>query len=162
MSKISSLGLSGPKTNKSFVVRVDLVLSKVRLLISFPKNLVVELWKIEIIRFLGVGGANASLYFILLLSFILLTGEYYLAVGVSQIIMAIIAYINFSWWSFGHKLNVKKFLKFCLAHFILFCTSSALVFILVPMGIAGVAFVACNVLVLAPLSYVLNSTFVFR
>ena len=144
------------------MLKVSLVLSKIRLLISFQKSVFIALWKNDIIRFLGIGGANAFLYFVLLLSFIFFTGKYYLAVGVSQVIMAIVAYVNFSWWSFGQKLDLKKFLKFCFAHFILFCLSAVLVFILVPLGVAGVAFVACNVLVLAPLSYVLNSTFVFK
>ena len=50
-------------------------------------------WGIEnkYIRFLFVGGVNASIYFVILLSCIFVTANYYLSVVISQILIAIIA-----------------------------------------------------------------------
>ena len=125
------------------------------------ETLITNIWKNKYFRFLIVGGVNALLYSVFLVCFIEITEDYYLSVGFSQFLMAIIGYINFSFFSFNHKIGLNKFLKFCLSNIFLFTVSSGLVFILTPLGISSPLFALINVLIIAPLSYIINSRFVF-
>ena len=114
------------------------------------------------IRFLLVGGLNAFIYSALLLSSIYITENYYLSVAVSQGLISIIAYVNFSFMSFKQKTSYFKFLKFCLSSSGLYLISTFLVFFTEPFNISAISFTILNVLVVAPTSYILNSKFVFN
>ena len=121
-------------------------------------------WGIEnkYIRFLFVGGVNASIYFVILLSCIFVTANYYLSVVISQILIAIIAYINFSFFSFRRSLSLHIFIRFCFSNVFLYFVSTLLVVVTRPLDISAFVFAVINVLVIAPLSYVLNSRLVFN
>lgn len=114
------------------------------------------------LSFLFVGGLNALIYAFFLLSFMYLTENYYLSVGLSQVFIAIIAYMNFSFMSFRQKTSYFRFFKFCISNILLFLLSTLLVLILKQIDISVIQFTVINVLVIAPTSYVFNSYFVFK
>ena len=114
------------------------------------------------IKFIIVGGLNAAIYFSILLILINLSGNYYLSVGLSQAAIAVIAYMTFSDLHFKSKLELKIFIKFSFSNILLFLASSLIVRITSGMQIYPEVFGIIVVLIIAPLSYIFNTYFVFN
>lgn len=117
---------------------------------------------IKYVNFLVVGAINAAIYFAMLMACIVMTGDYYLSVGISQIGIAVIAYITFSRYNYGSELEFRIFVKFSISNLLLFLVSSALVWITSGLQLNAFLFGIINVLVVAPLSYIFNTFFVFN
>lgn len=114
------------------------------------------------IKFIAVGGLNAAIYFSILLIFIELSGDYYLSVALSQAAIAAIAYVTFSHLHFKSKLELKIFIKFSVSNILLFLASSGIVWITSGMQLRSEVFGIIVVLIIAPLSYIFNTYFVFN
>lgn len=117
---------------------------------------------LKYIKFIIVGGLNAAIYFAILMSFIALTGNYYLSVGLSQAAIAAIAYVTFSHLHFKSKLELKIFVKFTISNILLFLASSGIVWVTSDMQLYPAVFGIINVIIIAPLSYIFNTYFVFN
>jgi len=114
------------------------------------------------IKFIIVGGINAAIYFVMLMACIALTEDYYLSVGLSQVGIAVIAYINFSRFHYKSQLEFKIFIKFAISNVLLFLASSGIVWATSGMQLYPAVFGVINVVMIAPLSYIFNTYFVFN
>ena len=117
---------------------------------------------IHYLKFIFIGGINASIYFLLLIFFINLFNSNYLAIAISQIIIAVIAYVNFSLFSFKKKLNVNIFYKFIISNIFLFLCSIFISWATRLLNLSSIMFGLVNVSIISPLSYAINSKFVFK
>ncbi len=117
---------------------------------------------VKYIKFIIVGGLNAGIYFAILMTFIELTDDYYLSVGLSQVAIAVIAYVTFSHLHFKSKLELKIFIKFAVSNILLFLASSGIVWITNGMQLRPELFGVIVVFIIAPLSYIFNTYFVFN
>lgn len=125
-------------------------------------NFLSKIFFSKYIKFSIIGGINALIYFLLLIFFILITDNYYLSVGISQCAIAIIAYINFSYFQFNSKLELKIFKKFIISNIFLLIISSALVWATREIQMGSFVFGIINIILIAPISYIFNSRFVFN
>ena len=117
---------------------------------------------LKFIKFILVGGLNAAIYFAILMSFIALTAHYYISVGLSQVAIAAIAYVTFSRLHFKSKLELQIFIKFAVSNILLFFASSGIVWITSGMQLHPAVFGVIVVVIIAPLSYIFNTYFVFN
>ena len=113
-------------------------------------------------KFLIVAGLNAAIYFAILMALIALSGNYYLSVGLSQVCIAIIAYVNFSRFHYKSKLAFKTFLKFSILNILLFLASTVMVWATSSMHLHQAVFGLINLAMIAPLSYIFNTNFIFN
>lgn len=93
---------------------------------------------------------------------ILVTDSYYVAVAVGQTLMAVIAYITFSKFHFNKKIEHVRFLKFILSNLALLGVSTVISHVATLLDFNGVLFGIMNVIIIAPLSYFFNRSFVFN
>ena len=116
----------------------------------------------DFLRFALIGGLNASIYFVIIMIAILVTDSYYVAVAVGQTLMAVIAYITFSKFHFNKKIEHVRFLKFILSNLALLGVSTVISHVATLLDFNGVLFGIMNVIIIAPLSYFFNRSFVFN
>lgn len=115
----------------------------------------------EILNFLIVGILNASIYFSLLTIIEIASGCRYIALLISQTLISIIAFYNFSKYSF--KVDTKKihFYKFLVSNSLIFVFSSLIAIFLESYKLSPYLFGLILILIITPISYLLNSRFVF-
>lgn len=115
----------------------------------------------EIFKFIIVGGLNACIYFILLTVVEILSGNRYFALIISQALISIVAFHNFSKYSFNVNMKKITFYKFSISNLCILLLSSLFAFLLEPYNFNPYLFGVIIILLITPISYFLNSKFVF-
>jgi len=113
-------------------------------------------------HFLFIGGINALIYSIILYISIMIINNYYSSLVLSQVIIIFIAYANFSKYFYSQAYKISKFVKFILSNCFILCISFLIAFVSNYYNFTDILFVFINILIIAPISYLINTLFVFR
>lgn len=115
----------------------------------------------EFLKFIVVGGLNASIYFLLLTLIESVSGNRYFALVASQTLISIIAFHNFARYSFNVALRKITFFKFLGGNLCILALSALFAYVLEPYNLNPYVFGLIIILMVTPISYILNSKFVF-
>ena len=113
------------------------------------------------LKFLLAGALNASIYFSLILFFSYLIPNRYYVLLISQVLITLIACYNFAKISFDVRLTLKIYFKFALANVFLYWIGSFLILVSAPWRLEPYMYALLNIVVITPLSYVINRKLVF-
>ena len=115
------------------------------------------------IRFLFTGLLNVIIYMILIISFEILTNNRFISLVIGQAIISIFAFFSFSKLSFNVIGNLKMYIRFIISNIFLLLISSFIAFSVKILGIGldHYQFAILNVIIITPISFLLNNNFVF-
>ena len=116
----------------------------------------------SLLRFLLVGIFNASIYSLLLLLFLTLQLQHFIALLLSQTLIVFVSFFTFSYFGFKKEYTIFNSIKFLISNLILYLCSSILIWIFSLYSNSNILFVFLNICIITPISYILNKHFVFK
>jgi putative flippase GtrA len=114
------------------------------------------------IKFLLIGSLNATIYFIILLSTNYISENRYISLIISQVIITVIAFYTFSKFTFQSTIDYKTFAKFVFSNIFMYLTGNIIIYFMNLINVTDIVYVTMNIIILTPISYMVNSKFVFK
>lgn len=116
----------------------------------------------SLLRFFTTGIFNASVYSLLLLLFLTLEMQHFIALLLSQTLIIFISFFTFSYFGFQKNCNNYNLIKFLLSNLVLYLCSSILIWFISLYSNSNILFIIVNIFTITPISYILNKFYVFK